>query len=218
MKRTGDKLVPTTADENPAAEPAPNTPKRPRKTKAKDPVDGTKSVPSTAKPVGAPCKLTPELQAKIVKFVSDGAYVETAVAAAGIRKSTFYDWLRQAAEDVKAGKTSKFTNFSDAVEKAQAQTEVDDLRRIGQAAVGTKAEFDGEGNELRPAVYPQWQASAWFLERKFPKKYGRQDRLEHSGPGGGPIPVRAATPEEVALVIRKELEDAAQQTPSEGFG
>ena len=40
-----------------------------------------------------------------------------------------------------------------------------------------------------------WQASAWILERKQPKKWGRYDRTEISGPNGGAIQINVTTEE-----------------------
>lgn len=61
--------------------------------------------------------------------------------------------------------------FTFQAEKARAQAEVRILHHIHTAA--------GKGN---------WQAGAWWLERTFPDRYGRTDRIQHSGtPGGDPI-------------------------------
>lgn len=116
---------------------------------------------------GAPTKLNPQIHDKIVAFVRAGSYVETAASASGISKNTFYDWLRRGAAQDKG----IYRDFSDAVEKALAESEIVDVDRIGKAAK------DG-----------QWQAAAWRLERRFPDRWGRSDRyrLEHSGSIDGP--------------------------------
>jgi hypothetical protein len=110
-----------------------------------------------------PTKFTPELQKKICDAIRAGAYIETAAAYAGIDKTTLYDWLRRSARD----KSGIYTGFSHAVEKALAEAEMRDLIIIGKAA---------EEN---------WQAAAWRLERKFPDRWGRKDRvsatLKHTG-------------------------------------
>ncbi len=107
---------------------------------------------------GAPSKLTPEIQEQIVKAISIGAYIETAAAYAGITKDTLYKWLKRGAKQ----RSGPYKNFSDAVGKAIAVAEMRDVQRIDKA---------GE---------TQWQAVAWRLERKHPKKWGRKEimRLE----------------------------------------
>lgn len=119
------------------------------------------------KKIGRPSKFSPEVQDKIVGLIRAGNYIETAAAIAGISKETFYDWMKQGADP-----KSRFAPFSDAVVKASAEAEAMDLLLIGQAARAG-----------------QWQAAAWRLERKHPKKWGRYDRHEISGPDGGPLHV-----------------------------
>ena len=112
-------------------------------------------------------KLTPELQQKIVDAIRMGNYIETAAAFSGISKDTLYRWLRQGRE----AKRGKFRNFSDAVEKALAESEMRDVAVIATAAK------------------ENWQAAAWRLERKFPERWGRRQKvdaqLEHSGQVSG---------------------------------
>lgn len=118
---------------------------------------------------GRPCKLTPVLQEKIVNAVAAGNYADTAAALAGISKGTFFAWIKKGARS----HYGKFRDFSDAIEKAQAESEVRDLRYIGQAAAAGS-----------------WQAAAWRLEQKFPKRWGRVDRSEVTGKDGGPVEVK----------------------------
>lgn len=101
---------------------------------------------------GRPEKLTPELQQKIVDAIRMGAYIETAAAYAGINKSTLYDWMKRGAR----AKSGKYKEFSDAIEKALAESEMRDLAVIAKAS------------------QENWQAAAWRLERKFPDRWGRR--------------------------------------------
>lgn len=58
-------------------------------------------------------------------------------------------------------------DFGAELEKADAAGKVHHLKRIRNAE--------------------PWQASAWYLERKYPQEWGRKERVEHSGANGGPI-------------------------------
>lgn len=119
---------------------------------------------------GAPTKLNDEVQHKIITAIKQGNYIETAASYAGINKSSLYLWLKKGErEKQRVEKNSRYkikkseeiyVNFSNAVEKALAEAEMRDVIRIDKAA-----------NE-------NWQAAAWRLERKFPKKWGR--KIEHT--------------------------------------
>lgn len=101
--------------------------------------------------MGRPTKLTPEVQQRIVEALLSGLYVEDAVILGGIAEDTYYEW-------VKRGKTGEepFASFSEAVESAGVVSS-------SQALVTVRA--GGMG----------WQGSAWFLERRYPAKWGRRD-------------------------------------------
>lgn len=120
--------------------------------------------------IGRPTKLTPELQERIVGAIRSGAYNETAAAFAGIAESTFYAWLANAQKDRETNpeQGTDFTEFQEAVEKAQAEAELDKLLIIGKAARGQPT---AEGV---PGTPGSWQAAAWMLERKHPDRYGRR--------------------------------------------
>lgn len=108
-------------------------------------------------PKGSTPKLTLELIESIALPIRHGAYVETAVALAGVSRDTFYRWLKQG--NGESG--DKLTRLlSDTVKKAMAEAEVRDIAVIDRAAQ------EGE-----------WTAAAWRLERKFPDRWGRQARV-----------------------------------------
>ena len=149
------------------------------------------------KKTGRPCKLTDELQQRIIDAMHHGAYIETASAYAGINKETLYRWLKLGARARDVGKKSKFTAFSNAIERAMADCELRDLETIGLFARGLPVEVhhekttvDAHGHtstetKVERRIERHWTAAAWRLERKHPERWGR--KMELSGPGGEPL-------------------------------
>lgn len=137
---------------------------------------------------GRPSKLTPELQERIISAIRAGNYMETAAAYAGISKDTLYRWLKQGAR----AKSGPYKRFSDAIAQAMAQSEVRDVAVIHKAAE------------------TEWTAAAWRLERKYPERWGRRQKVEAqvSGPGGGPVEVTATV--NLAALTDEELEQLEQ--------
>jgi len=120
--------------------------------------------------MGRPTKLNPEIQAKIVNLIKAGNYNEVACQAVGIHKDTFYFWM----EKGRAAKSGIYSDFSDAIENASAVSEAHYLELIHKAAKEDTT---------------KWQASAWFLERKFKKRWMRAENTIHSGDKDNPIQV-----------------------------
>lgn len=108
-------------------------------------------------------KLTPERSRKIIKAIKEGSPHETAAQSAGISVSTFYLWLEKGEQF----ETGQYAEFSEKVRQAEAQAESERIRRINKAGK--------EGD---------WKADAWYLERRYPDKWGRRHfsaDLSHSG-------------------------------------
>ncbi len=120
--------------------------------------------------MGRPTKLTPAVSAAICESVKGGVYIETACQANNISTSTYYRWLDKA-DDPNAG--DEFREFRDASARARAEVEARHVSLIDQAARGP--------------VLGDWRAAAWYLERSFPTRYGRQERIEHTSVEGGAI-------------------------------
>lgn len=101
--------------------------------------------------MGRPTKLTPELAKKAEQLLAAGNYVTTVCDYLGIDRSTWYKWLEQG----KNANRGLYFDFFNTVKKAEAESEV-------RAVTG-----------ILKAGGSQWQALAWFLERKFPDRWKR---------------------------------------------
>jgi transposase len=131
---------------------------------------------------GRPTKLTPQVQARIVQAIVGGNDITVAAAYAGIGKATFYLWLERGRKEMTRLEASPFArprasetpfvDFIDAIEKAQADAETRNVALIAKAAQ--------EGT---------WTAAAWWLERKYPERWGRKDRHEVTGKDGEPFSI-----------------------------
>lgn len=100
-------------------------------------------------------KLTPEVHESIVKSLRMGGYLETAAAAAGVPSRSVRDWLRKGAEQPK----SIYGRFRSDVMQASAE-----------------AEQRGVAGLIRAANNGSVKALTWFLERRYPKKWGLKIR------------------------------------------
>lgn len=104
-----------------------------------------------------PTKLTAALQQRIVAAIRAGCYAEQAAAAAGVHRATFFRWLARGTETG----SGLYFEFLQAVRQAEAEAEEIAVTIIREAAL------DGA-----------WQAAAWFLERKFPERWSRRDKVD----------------------------------------
>lgn len=121
--------------------------------------------PAPPKRKTRPSKLTPEIEATICEYIATGNYRQVAGRAAGISKSTFEYWMRRGRDEP----GTIYERFVISVEEAEGRAELHAVKLIIQAAAGD-------------AKHAQW-----WLERKFPERWGRKDRLALTGKNDGPI-------------------------------
>jgi transposase len=120
--------------------------------------------------MGRKSKLTEATQQELYNTIAAGNTHETACALAGIATSTFYDWLSKG-EKAKSG---KMRDFYELMKKGEALAEAKRIEIIRKAGEG-KGVFEEK---------PDWKAAAWYLERRYPEKWGRRHLsadLNHSG-------------------------------------
>ena len=106
----------------------------------------------------AKLKLTEQLIEDAAKLIEAGNYQKHVAQALGVDESTWYRWLRE-------GEQSEDENdlkykFYQSIKKAEAKAVARNVALIQRAAQ--------DGN---------WQAAAWWLERRFPEEWGKKDKL-----------------------------------------
>jgi hypothetical protein len=92
-------------------------------------------------------KYTPELVNQLIKYIEAGNYNKTACDAVGIDEQTFYRWIKEKSE------------FSESIKRAESKAIIRNLTIIQLAA------------------QKNWQAAAWFLERKDYERWGRKEQI-----------------------------------------
>lgn len=102
-------------------------------------------------------KLTKELIKEAFKLVSAGNYIKDIPPILGIDDSTWFRWLNEG-EKAKSGMKRE---FYETVKKAEKDAIARNVALIQRAAQ--------EGN---------WQAAAWWLERKYFEDWGRKERVD----------------------------------------
>lgn len=175
----------------------------------------------------AKLKLTEKLIQEVYKYLKEGNTQKTSALCAGITERTFYDWLDKAADASRKENPDKkdelYIQFSQYVKKGVEEAKLRNLRIIQSVAQGsvtkTKEYKDEDGNTVTEKEYtqPNWHAAAWTLERRWPKEFGRKDKVdvnqkskvEHSY--GNIKEVFDALPEEEQLSVIKGIKEEQEE-------
>ncbi len=105
-------------------------------------------------------KLNKKVIERAKELASNGNYDYVIAGAIGIGRRTFYTWLKRGEEDYERGVSSLYRQFYEAMEESRSFAETEAVKGILEA--GKK----------------QWQALAWFLERRYPERWGLKKRSD----------------------------------------
>lgn len=101
-----------------------------------------------------PTKLTPEIQDKIVNFVSQGNYRSVAAQAVGIHPDTFHTWMTK--------ERQPYLRFRMAILEAEANAQ-----RLMVSCV------------MKAAIGGEWRAALEYLSRKFPDEWAATQKNQN---------------------------------------
>jgi hypothetical protein len=112
-------------------------------------------------------KYNAERHQKIIELILSGNTRTTSFAAAGVHPDSAFLWLKYARE--RPDDYPEYVELLQDIEHAEALVESEKVAQVKLAADnGT------------------WQAAAWWLERRKPKDWGRNDQIRHTGEIEGP--------------------------------
>ncbi len=106
---------------------------------------------------GRKTKLNKELTDEIVKRIRAGNYIKVACQAVGISQTSYFDWINKGEQGIEP-----YAEFLGAIKKAESEAHVHFVAIIAAQASS------------------QWQAAAWWLERKYPGQWGKREKIEIS--------------------------------------
>lgn len=145
-----------------------------------------------------PAPYTPDIGKKILRVISTGNSRETAAASAGVKKSTLLHWLRMGATGIEP-----YASFSLACDQAEADAKIEAV------------------DIIRRAAKDDWHAAAWWLERSYPKEFGRNEAgltLTLQAGDKTPADARRAMREHFGEVTPGGADAPAEGTPAERVG
>jgi hypothetical protein len=135
---------------------------------------------------GRPSSITEALIANFCSKLRVSGSIETAIKACGVGRETYYGWARK----VREGGGS----------------------RLERQFIGEVSRTEGEVKMLRESMLSkhfgkQWQALAWWLERRYPSEYCQRR--------GEMVPAEAATtaPREVEHIFWRENPPVPEPVP-----
>lgn len=158
-----------------------------------------------------PTKLTSDVQKNIIQALEAGNYFDAACEYAGITATTGYNWMSRGRDELERRKNANvkegtkqwtteqpFVEFFEAVSRTSAKVE------IGVIA------------QIRTLGKDDWRALAWFMEHRYPTKWGKQyseGKTELTGKDGGAIAtqntnvnIEAKSPHDAGTILRQLAE------------
>lgn len=134
-----------------------------------------------------PLKLNETIKDALIKCIRAGLSYKRAADFCGISEQSFIDYRRQGQRDSEAERKSICSELFEGIKKAEAEAILLRLKNIQDASK------------------EHWQASAWFLERKYPDEWGKKDR--HALEGTLQLEtILSGLPRSFADAVRRALE------------
>lgn len=130
----------------------------------------------------------------------------TAAALAGVTPGTLNGWIRRGESELEAHERdieehperdvclTPHAVFYMIVSEAEARA----LRAVSESLWRAEDGFDDEGNQTSSAK-PTIDRCKWWLERRYPKLFGKASQVVVTGSDGGPIQMESVSPYDALL-------------------
>jgi hypothetical protein len=162
---------------------------------------------------GRPSKLTPERHKFIIDHIRTGVPAKVACGLAGVHENASTNWVVKGREDIQRDIDSIYARFAIDMIIAQSELEAKLARKwakiVSEPTTKRKQIFreqlitkeDGtvetvrylESDTIELTGDGDWRGIAEFMSRRYPDRWKRTERLEQTGPDGGPIQIMQAS-------------------------
>lgn len=129
----------------------------------------------------AKTKLNEKVIQEAKKYIEAGNYAVVVCKYLGISEVTWYNWMNKGEKDFSDGKNNIYVKFFKSIKRAEAVAEMRSVTII------------------QSSMRENWQAAAWYLERKFKDRWSKSEKHELMGKDGGAIELENAK----ELLIKK---------------
>lgn len=199
------------------------------------------ATPRRRRPPGRPTILNREIEEAIIESLEQGVPIAHAARSAGIAEDTFHSWVGKGNKELerldalrKEGQPAvldpqvrAYVQFAEVTTHARARHIRNRITRVNRTAEGgiivqrtetTRTLKDGTVlTEVHERYAPPNPAADLFMLERHPESrpdFGRKDRIEHSGPDGGEIPMSLRMQAKDDLVA--SIERAAERLNGNG--
>lgn len=148
-------------------------------------------------------------------------YLETVGDYLGVSRITWRGWLKRGRKEANRLRNPRakpkesealYLEFFYTYKKALAEGTFFDLGVIKKAS---EDQYDAEGKLIRKG---EWQAAAWREERRFPKLWGKKDKLDLKGNVGLTVQTVEGVDEDEVLGRKASSEDNTESAVSTSRG
>lgn len=126
--------------------------------------------------MGASKKLTPARRERILYLLREGNYIETTAKACGVCSMSIHRWIRFGREIAQSLQNNKDKNPKDL--NKEEKWYLSFYNDVVQAQAEAEASLV---NTIKNAAEKNWVAAMTLLERRHPERWGKREKIEHSG-------------------------------------
>lgn len=175
---------------------------------------------------GPPTGLTLSRAKAFLSVLQAGNYITTACEFVGISKEAHYKWCRRGEDEIDRLEAeghateelfASYTGTDGTVDKAGIDymwatrhplVKDDEWVFVVYALQVARHRAGAEIralDKITSAMGEHWQAAAWFLERSYPDKYGRRQRINLEGPTEGSTPALSVSVGDLEESIKEAI-------------